>query len=483
MKKLLLCSVLSALSFFAVYAQDNVGIGTLNPYKNALVDMQATDKGLLIPRMSSLDKFAIFPTPDPAGEGLLVYDTDSMSFWYYDGQGAWLPAIGPTGPTGPTGLSNIDSIILQYASFDTLFSSFASFDTLMAEMATFDSLFVTLANFDTVYSSIAYFDSVFASYGSFDSLYVGGTNINSFIDSMIIASSTMGATGPTGPSGADGYQGVDGATGPTGPAGPSGANGPTGATGADGSQNAWGLTGNAGTSTSTNFLGTTDAKDLLIKTNNSERIRVASGGNIGIGSTSPSQKLDVSGNVKFSGALMPNGSAGTSGQILVSQGSGNYPVWQNISSITQAITLMTTATVTQAYPNTSSISYKSLTGLNQSITVPTGGTYTVMCTAMGTAEKSLTTGTRVFAQYAFFVDGVQTGGVQRISIDDEESSQYARSGWAISSTFVLTAGSHTIEVKGAHAGGDCSSSCASIDLCTPDGYVGQASLNLLIIKE
>lgn len=470
MKKLLLCSVLFALSFIGVYAQDNVGIGTLYPYKHAIIDMQSTDKGLLIPRMSSVDKFAIFPTPDPAGEGLLVYDTDSMSFWYYDGQGAWLPAIGPTGPTGPTGLSNIDSLILQYASFDTLYSSFASFDTLLASMATFDTLF----------SSIAYFDSVFASYGSFDSLYVGGVNINSFIDSMIIASSTMGATGPTGASGADGAVGIDGAKGATGATGPSGA---AGATGADGAQNAWGLTGNAGTSTTTNFLGTTDAKDLLIKTNGSERIRIASGGNVGIGSSSPSQKLDVSGNLKFSGALMPNGSAGTSGQILVSKGSGTYPVWQNISAITQAITLISSATVTQAYPNTSTISYKSLTGLTQSITVPTGGTYTVMCTAMGTAEKSSTTGTRVFAQYAFFVDGTQTGGIQRVSIDDEESSQYARSGWAISSTFSLTAGAHTIEVKGAHAGGDCSSSCASIDLCTPDGYVGQASLNLLIIKE
>lgn len=103
---------------------------------------------------------------------------------------------------------------------------------------------------------------------------------------------------------------------------------------------------------------------------------------------------------------------------------------------------------------------------------------------MGTAEKASSTGTRVFAQYGFFVDGTQTGGIQRVSIDDEESYQYARSAWAISSTFTLTAGTHTIEVKGAHAGGDCTtSSCASIDLCMPDGYVGQASLNILIIKE
>jgi hypothetical protein len=406
-------------------------------------------------------------------------------------------------------MSNIDSLILSYASFDTLYSSFASFDTLFASIATFD----------TLYASVAYFDSIFASYGSFDSLFVGGVNLNTFIDSMIIASSTMGATGPTGANGSNGAKGATGATGTAGQTGPSGADGvagaagakgatgvtgaagtagaagsigsngaagvagTTGATGADGGQNAWSLTGNTGTSTSTNFLGTTDSKDLLLKTSNTERMRVSSAGNVGIGSSTPSQKLDVTGNIRFSGALMPNGSAGTSGQILVSKGSNTPPVWQSVSALTQAITLISSATVTQSYPSTSTITYKTITGLSQSITVPTGGTYTVMCTAMGTAEKSSSTGSRVFAQYGYFVDGTQTGGIQRVSIDDEESSQYARSGWAMSSTFVLTAGTHTIEVKGAHAGGDCSSSCASIDLCTPDGYVGQASLNLLIIKE
>ncbi len=500
MKKVLLSSVLFTLFIVSAFSQNNVGIGTKNPNPKAILDLnptKGTNQGFLVPRTDSLGMIKIYPNQsvNPDGQGMLVYDTLNQNFYYFDGND-WVRAMGtagPVGPTGPTGLSNIDSLILSYASFDTLLSSYASFDTLLATMATFDSVFATMAQFDTLYTNIAYFDSIFASYGSFDSLYVGGVNINSFIDSMILASTTMGATGPTGPSGADGASGSNGAKGATGPTGPSGKDGAsgsngtpgaTGPTGADGSQNAWSLTGNAGTSTSTNFLGTTDSKDLLIKTSGSERIRVASAGNVGIGSSTPSQKLDVTGNVKFSGALMPNNSAGTSGQILVSQGSGTAPVWQSVSSITQAITLISSATVTATYPSTSTITYKSITGLKQSITVPTGGSYTVMCTAMGTAQKADNTGTRVFAQYGFFVDGTQTGGIQRVSIDDEESSQYARSGWAISSTFTLTSGTHTIEVKGAHAGGDCtSSSCASIELCYPDGYVGQASLNILIIKE
>lgn len=44
--------------------------------------------------------------------------------------------------------------------------------------------------------------------------------------------------------------------------------------------------------------------------------------NVGIGTTSPSQKLDVAGNINVSGALMTNGNAGTNGQVLTSTGSG-----------------------------------------------------------------------------------------------------------------------------------------------------------------
>lgn len=44
----------------------------------------------------------------------------------------------------------------------------------------------------------------------------------------------------------------------------------------------WSLLGNAGTNASVNFLGTTDAQDLRFRTNDSERMRIASGGNVGI---------------------------------------------------------------------------------------------------------------------------------------------------------------------------------------------------------
>lgn len=54
---------------------------------------------------------------------------------------------------------------------------------------------------------------------------------------------------------------------------------------------------------------------------------------LGIGTYTPSQTLDVSGNIKFSGALMPNGNAGSSGYVLASTGSNSAPVWSSTSNL------------------------------------------------------------------------------------------------------------------------------------------------------
>ncbi len=184
---------------------------------------------------------------------------------------------------------------------------------------------------------------------------------------------------------------------------------------------AWGLTGNTGTAAGTNFIGTTDANDFVTRTNNIERFRVTSAGNVGIGTAAPAQKLDVNGsinaatsvisqgsvfvdaaitntgalspglilggissgesisskrttgtnqygidfytaganrmtitnsgnigignntpteklditgNLKFSGALMPNNNAGTAGNYLQSAGAGAPPVWTNTAPAT-----------------------------------------------------------------------------------------------------------------------------------------------------
>jgi hypothetical protein len=66
----------------------------------------------------------------------------------------------------------------------------------------------------------------------------------------------------------------------------------------------WKLTGNSGTNPATNFVGTIDAQDLVLRTNNVEQVRVSAAGNVGIGSATPAQKLEVVGNVRASGEFI-----------------------------------------------------------------------------------------------------------------------------------------------------------------------------------
>jgi hypothetical protein len=70
-------------------------------------------------------------------------------------------------------------------------------------------------------------------------------------------------------------------------------------TSGSGSFSGWGLTGNGGSNPATDFMGTTDAQPLVVKTNNTERMRILSSGNVGIGTTTPDTKLDVNGDISL----------------------------------------------------------------------------------------------------------------------------------------------------------------------------------------
>ena len=63
-----------------------VGIGTPTPSAKAALEIAATNKGLLIPRLTGTQRAGIGSVP----QGLLVYQTDAPEgFWYYGG-GSWL---------------------------------------------------------------------------------------------------------------------------------------------------------------------------------------------------------------------------------------------------------------------------------------------------------------------------------------------------------------------------------------------------------
>ncbi|HYV93521.1 MAG TPA: tail fiber domain-containing protein [Chitinophagales bacterium] len=65
----------------------------------------------------------------------------------------------------------------------------------------------------------------------------------------------------------------------------------------------WNLLGNAGTNVNTNFLGTTDGKALVIRTNNVERLRITSAGRFGFGTNNPSTSIDIIGTFKAGGII------------------------------------------------------------------------------------------------------------------------------------------------------------------------------------
>jgi hypothetical protein len=97
------------------------------------------------------------------------------------------------------------------------------------------------------------------------------------------------------------------------------------------SSSGWLLTGNAGTVATTNFIGTTDAIDFATRTNNTEKMRVTSAGNVGIGTTSPTNMLSFSGQAARTIWMERNTTAATAGNSLTLQSSGAFSGGSNLN--------------------------------------------------------------------------------------------------------------------------------------------------------
>jgi hypothetical protein len=80
--KAMLPFLLMSFYFHATFSQ-GVGIGTTNPHSSAQLHISSTTKGLLIPRMTTTQRFAI---ASPAS-GLMVFDTETELLYHRDGTG------------------------------------------------------------------------------------------------------------------------------------------------------------------------------------------------------------------------------------------------------------------------------------------------------------------------------------------------------------------------------------------------------------
>ena len=239
-KKSLIILYLFFVNF--LYSQNNVGIGTLNPNPSSLLELSTTDKGLLIPRLTTNERLSIV---NPAN-ALLVYDINLNCFYFFKSIGGWSSLcdlimntqitngdllitlsngtvinvgnvtgpIGLTGPAGATGLTGAQGPIGLTG--------------------------------PTGATGITGPQGPIGLTGPTGATGLTGPQGPQGPQGPIGLTGPQGPTGLTGPQGPIGLTGPAGATGLTGPQGPIGLTGPTGATGLTGSQGPIGLTGPAG---------------------------------------------------------------------------------------------------------------------------------------------------------------------------------------------------------------------------------------------
>ena len=184
---LILFSLVCQFSF----GQSNVGIGTPNPDASAILDLTSTSQGLLVPRMSGVQRLAI-ATP---ATGLVVYDMDSACDFFYNG---------------------------------------------------------------TVWKNLC----VSTSSGHLDSVYYNPNGTITIVDGSGGIKTTINA--------------------------------------------GWLISGNQGTNAASNFVGTTDAQDVVIKSKNTEVARMTTTGAVGINQPAPNANaiLDIQSTSK--GVLFPS---------------------------------------------------------------------------------------------------------------------------------------------------------------------------------
>ena len=274
------------LAGMQTFAQNNnVGIGTLTPNASSMLDVVSTNKGVLIPRMNTVQMTAIAA---PAN-GLLVYNTDSSCFCYYK-INIWMSlcnegGVGATGPTGATGANGAAGATGPTGAAGTNGSAGANG--------------ATGSNGTNGTNGINCWDLN----GNGINDPTEDINTDGFWNSLDCVVGSPGPTGPTGSAGANGATGTNGincwdingngindaaedvntdgfwdaldCAGAQGPIGATGANGPTGITGATGPTGITGATGPTGSTgilsltysqTTTPFGSTTTRKTIVVTT-------------------------------------------------------------------------------------------------------------------------------------------------------------------------------------------------------------------------
>ncbi|QMU30464.1 beta strand repeat-containing protein [Adhaeribacter radiodurans] len=300
------------LFLFSVYHTctfaQNTGISDVNrtPDASAVLDVYSTSKGVLVPRLNEAQRTAI---ASPA-IGLLVYQTDGATpgFYYYTGT-TWTPIASGSGSRWT--LEPSTSNIYYNSGFVGV-----GVTNPRNQLVVNNNLEIRRTGTATDISQLIFSNT--ANQGNFR---IGGDGGDIFWQGGGGQSLQMGSfwtTILTGDRQSAAF-----------PAFITGSTIPNRSVLVRSSRNAsipLSIQGNSSSQTA-NLTEWLNATGTAINV-------VSSAGNLGLGVTTPTQKLDVAGNINLSGAFMPNNAPGTAGQILQSAGANAYPTWVDLSTAT-----------------------------------------------------------------------------------------------------------------------------------------------------
>ena len=83
MKKIILLLTVIVSSYNGISQSVSINNDGAPPDQNAMLDVQSSMKGMLIPRMTTFRRLSIGTPTSPPAEGMILFDTDTRSFWYF----------------------------------------------------------------------------------------------------------------------------------------------------------------------------------------------------------------------------------------------------------------------------------------------------------------------------------------------------------------------------------------------------------------
>jgi hypothetical protein len=177
-----LFSIIFLFLFSALVAQ--VGIGTDNPHSSSILDISSASQGVLLPRLTSLQRDAII---NPA-EGLLIYNLTTSDFNYFNTN--WKPfskdykSVNGSTPISTTSTNNIGVTDMEI--FPSQGMQIISYESEVSNTDQPAPIFVSatglLTDFTTLYSQLNTYGIAIthvATYGSGEIIFPGKYNVGS----------------------------------------------------------------------------------------------------------------------------------------------------------------------------------------------------------------------------------------------------------------------------------------------------------------